>query len=59
MATRLAKTLYAKVENPGSEDRYVDTAETIEELAELGETVTIAEYKLVRKFRATTKVETG
>lgn len=59
MARKFSGTLYAKIQNEGEEDQYLETADNIEELAEIGEVVTIAEYKLVRaqKVRVTVNWE--
>jgi hypothetical protein len=51
MASKFHQTLYAKIENEGGEDQYLETSDKVEELAEIGEVVTIAEYKLVRKHK--------
>ena len=51
MKSRFAETLYAKFENKGTENEYLQTGDSPEDVLEVGETAVVAEYKLVRTSR--------
>ena len=50
-------TLLVKRENEGTDEEYLQTGEAPEEFAEVGETVVVAEYRLVRTDKLYTVVE--
>lgn len=52
---RFPETLFVKCELPGTENEYLAPSGDIEELAEIGETVKVAEYVFVRMRTITTK----
>ena len=56
MATKFATRLYAKIVNKGLEDQYLDTSENLDGLAEMGEVVEVAEYRLVGKKKVTVSI---
>ena len=51
MKKQYPKTLYALIEESGTKDEYLHTEESLERLVDVGETVTVAEYKLVHTFK--------
>jgi len=57
MTNKFEKTIFCKWE-PTADDDYLGTYESLEETAEVGEVVRVAEYRLVKIHGVTTKVET-
>ena len=50
------QALYVTHENPGADESFFDARPDIEQFAEIGETVEVAEYKLVGVSRVTAHV---
>ena len=54
---KFAKVLFAKWENPGTEDTFLNTGETLASMVPPDEpAITVAEYHLVRTHRATSVI---
>lgn len=54
---KLPKQLYVRIENPGTEDEFLLANATIDEFAEVGETIRAGLYQLVEEVTVTARTE--
>jgi hypothetical protein len=50
--------MFIGIKNPGTDNEWFDVGASAEDIAELGESISAGEYRLVRKLKVTTQAKT-
>jgi hypothetical protein len=50
--------MFIGIKNPGTDNEWFDVGDSADDLAELDETISAGEYRLVRKLKIKTQVKT-